>query len=150
MRGVDTLRTMSEKGIDFLIKEEGEVLHAYKCQANVWTIGVGHTGGVKKGDVITKKESRDLLKKDLKHFELVVNRYVRVPLTQNQFDALVSFSFNVGAGAFKRSTLLKKINAKRPIKEIENEFRKWRRGGGKVLPVLVRRREHEIKLYKGE
>lgn len=142
---------MSEEGIDFLIKEEGEVLHTYKCQAGVLTIGVGHTGkDVKPNMTITKEQSRSLLKSDLKHFESTVNKNVRVSLKQCQFDALVSFTFNVGSHAFKNSTLLKKINSNFPASEIEAEFRKWRRGGGKILPVLVARREREIKLYKGE
>lgn len=140
---------ISEKGIEFIKKEEGEVLHSYKCQAGVWTIGVGHTGkDVKPGMVITKEQSSELLKQDLKRFEDAVNKSIKVDITQPQFDALVSLAFNIGTNAFSNSTLVKKINANAPLKEIEAEFRKWRRGGGKVLPVLVARREREIKLYK--
>lgn len=142
---------ISEKGIEFIIKEEGEVLTAYLCPAKVLTIGVGHTGkDVKPGMKISKERSRELLKSDLVRFENSVNRSVKVNLAQNQFDALVSFAFNVGSGAFETSTLLKKINASAPIEEIEEQFRRWNRGGGKILPVLKARREREIKLYKGE
>lgn len=142
---------ISEKGIEFIIKEEGEILTAYICPAGVLTVGVGHTGkDVKAGMKITKEQSRELLKSDLVRFENSVNRSVKVNLTQNQFDALVSFAFNVGTGAFETSTLLKKINTSASIGEIEEQFRRWNRGGGKILPVLKVRREREIKLYKGE
>lgn len=142
---------LSEKGIEFLIKEEGEVLIAYLCPAGVLTIGIGHTGkDVKPGMKISKEQSRELLKSDLIRFENSVNRSVKVNLAQNQFDALVSFAFNVGTGAFETSTLLKKINVSASIGEIEEQFRRWNRGGGKILPVLKARREREIKLYKGE
>lgn len=142
---------ISEKGIEFIIKEEGEVLTAYICPAGVWTIGVGHTGkDVNPGMKISKEQSRELLKSDLVRFENSVSRSVKVNLTQNQFDALVSFAFNVGTGAFETSTLLKKINSSAPIAEIEVEFRKWVYAGGKILPGLKARREREIKLYKGE
>lgn len=142
---------VSEKGINFIIKEEGEILHSYKCPAGIWTIGVGHTGkDVKPDMVISKEKSRDLLKCDLRRFESIVDKSIKVQLKQCEYDALVSFSFNIGCSAFEKSTLVKKINANAPIKEIEAEFRKWRMGGGKVLPVLVARREREIKLYKGE
>ena len=139
---------ISEKGIEFLIKEEGEVLRAYKCPAGVLTIGVGHTGkDVKKGMVITKEQSRELLKQDLKRFEMCVDTNINHILKQHEFDALVSFAFNVGCEAFRLSTLRKKINSYAPATEIAAEFRKWRKGGGKVLPVLITRREREIKLY---
>lgn len=142
---------ISEKGLEFIIKEEGEVLTAYICPAGVWTIGVGHTGkDVNPGMKITKEQSRELLKNDLIRFENSVNRSVKINLTQNKFDALVSFAFNVGEGAFKKSTLLKKINSLAPITEIEVEFRKWVYAGGKILPGLKARREREVKLYKGE
>lgn len=141
----------SEKGVNFIINEEGEKLEAYKCPGDTWTIGVGHTGkDVKEGMIITKEQSRELLKTDLIRFENAVNNYVEVPLRQCEFDALVSFSFNVGVGAFKGSTLLKKINNSAALSEIETEFKKWVRSRGKVLPILQRRREREIKLYKGE
>lgn len=89
---------ISEKGIEFIIKEEGEVLTAYTCPAGVLTIGIGHTGkDVKEGMKITKEQSRELLKNDLIRFENSVSRSVKVNLTQNQFDALVSFAFKTGS-----------------------------------------------------
>lgn len=142
---------ISEKGIEFIIKEEGEVLTAYICPAKVWTIGVGHTGkDIKKGMKITKEESREFLKSDIKRFEDIVNKSIRLSLKQYEFDALLSFAFNVGEGAFSKSTLVGKINAKVSILEIEKEFRRWVYAGGKMLPGLKARREREIKLYKGE
>ena len=141
---------ISDKGIEFIIREEGEKLQAYKCPAGVWTIGVGHTGkDVVPGMKITKDKSRELLKSDLRRFENAVNKTIKIELEQCQFDALVSFAFNVGVNAFVNSTLAKKINAKAPISEIEAEFRKWKKGGGKVLPVLIARRGREINLYRG-
>lgn len=141
---------ISDKGIEFLIKEEGEVLHAYRCAAGVWTIGVGHTGGVTPNMKITKEQSRQLLKSDLCRFEKAVNETIKHPLLQYQFDALVSFAFNVGAPAFKGSTLAKKINANAPWSEIRAEFLRWNKAGGKVLAGLTSRRKREAKLYYGE
>lgn len=139
---------ISEKGIEFLIREEGERLKVYKCQAGVLTIGVGHTGkDVKQGMVITKEQSRELLKQDLKRFEICVDTNINHTLKQHEFDALVSFAFNVGCEAFRLSTLRKKINSFSSNEGIANEFRKWKKGGGKVLPVLVARREREIILF---
>lgn len=142
---------ISEKGIEFIIKEEGEILTAYICPAGVWTIGVGHTGkDIKKGMKITKEQSRELLKSDLSRFEDIVNKSIRAPLKQYEFDALVSFAFNIGEGAFSKSALVNKINSSAFLKEIEAQFRRWIYGGGKILPGLKARREREIKLYKGE
>ena len=140
----------SDKGIEFIIKEEGEVLHAYRCQAGVWTIGVGHTGGVTPDMKITKEQSRELLKADLCRFEKAVNETIKHQLLQHQFDALVSFSFNVGTQAFKNSTLAKKINANAPWTEIRYEFLRWNKAGGKVLAALTSRRKREAKLFYGE
>lgn len=140
---------ISEKGINFLIQEEGERLKAYKCAAGVWTIGVGHTGAdVKEGLIITKEKSRELLKSDLSRFERAVNTYIKVPLEQHQFDALVSLAFNIGVGNFSKSTLVKKINTNASIKEIEFQFKQWKLAGGK--PILLPRRKREARLYKGE
>lgn len=142
---------MSDNGIEFLIKEEGEVLTAYRCAANILTIGVGHTGkDVKEGMKITKEESRQLLKDDLKRFEEIVNKTIKHPLLQHEFDALVSFAFNVGTEAFKNSTLAKKINANAPYSEIREQFLRWNKAGGKVLAGLTSRRKREAKLYYGE
>lgn len=141
---------ISDKGIEFLIKEEGEVLHAYRCAAGVWTIGVGHTGGVTSNMKITKEQSRQLLKSDLCRFEKAVSETIKHELLQHQFDALVSFSFNVGTQAFINSTLAKKINANAPWNEIRAEFLRWNKAGEKVLVALTSRRKREAKLFYGE
>lgn len=142
---------ISEKGIEFLIKEEGGIkLKAYKCQAGILTIGVGHTGkDVVSGMEISKEEAIELLKSDLKRFEDVVNKSIKYPIEQNQFDALVSLAFNIGTNAFANSTVVKRINGGADMKDIEEAWKMWRKGGGKVLPILVARRGREINLYRG-
>lgn len=141
VRGVSKVRDVS------LIKEfEGLYLEAYLCPAKKWTIGYGHTKTVKPGMKITEAGADALLRHDLAWCEDAVNDNVKVPLTQNQYDALVSFIFNVGAGAFKRSTLLRKLNAG-DYAGAANEFPRWNKGGGRVLRGLVRRREAERKLF---
>ena len=136
----------SQKGIDLIKKYEGCRLTAYLCPANVWTIGYGHTKGVKRGQVITQEQAEELLRQDLVKYESAVDAYVRVPITQNQYDALVSFAYNCGTGALKTSTLLKKLNA-RDYTGAGDEFLKWNKGGGKVLAGLVRRRAEERELF---
>ena len=101
---------------------------------------------VKKGESITKIQAEEYLSNDLKVFEKAVNDSVKVALTQNQFDALVSFTYNVGQGALKASTLLKKLN-ERDYLGAANEFGKWNKGGGKVMLGLTRRREAEKQLF---
>lgn len=141
----------AQKGIDLIKSFEGCQLKAYKCPAGVWTIGYGHTGSVDgkaicSGMVINAQKAVELLKQDLATFEAAVNSYVTAPITQNMFDALVSFSFNVGAGALKGSTLLKKLNAK-DYSGAADEFPKWNKANGKVLNGLVRRRAAEKDLF---
>lgn len=125
---------------------EGLRLEAYLCPAGVWTIGYGHTKGAKPGMTITRQQAEALLREDLLTAENTVNR-LHLKLNQNQFDALVSFVFNVGSGNFQRSTLLKKIQANANDPAIASEFNKWNRGGGRVLPGLVKRRKQEAELY---
>lgn len=139
----------SKNGIELIKKYEGCRLTAYKCPANVWTIGYGHTKNVKKGMKITKAEAESYLKDDLNTYENAVNKYVKVPLNQNQFDALVSFSFNCGTGALKTSTLLKKLN-KKDYKGAANEFLRWNKANGKVLNGLTKRRKEERGLFMKE
>ena len=136
----------SNVGIELIKKYEGCVLKAYKCPSGVWTIGYGHTNGVKSGMKITKAQALNYLKQDLNVFEKDVTNYVKVTLNQNQFDALVSFSFNCGAGALKTSTLLKKLNSS-DYNGAANEFLKWNKSNGKVLNGLVRRRQEEKELF---
>lgn len=137
---------VSKNGIALIKKFEGCRLTAYKCPSGVYTIGYGHTNGVKKGQRITQKEAEAYLREDVKKFENGVNKYVSAPLTQNQFDALVSFCFNCGLGAFKTSTLRKKLNAK-DYAGASKELLRWNKASGVVLDGLKRRRNAEKDLF---
>lgn len=137
---------ISIEGIDAIKNFEGLFLKAYKCPAGVWTIGWGCTDGVHQGMVITTAAAEYMLRDELKKFEDAVNRLVRVPLTQNQFDALVSFSYNVGVSALERSTLLKKLNAKN-YAAVPAELKRWTHAGGVELAGLVKRRAAEAALW---
>lgn len=136
----------SNKGIELIKKEEGLMLKAYRCPAGVLTIGYGHTKGVKSSDVITEQQADTYLREDLRDAEQTVIRH-RLDINQNQFDALVSFVFNLGSGNFASSTLLKKVKINSNDPTIATEFRKWVYAGGKVLSGLVKRREAEANLY---
>jgi lysozyme len=140
---------MSQSGKDMLVEFEGVRLKAYKCPAGVWTIGIGATNPpVNATDKITKEEAFERLDRDLVQYEAGIRKYVKVGLTQGQFDALVDFAYNAGVGALAKSTLLKKVNAGK-FDEVPAEFMKWTKGGGKELPGLVRRRRAEVKLWRG-
>jgi GH24 family phage-related lysozyme (muramidase) len=136
----------SSAGINLIKKYEGCRLTAYKCPANVYTIGYGHTKGVKQGMKITKAQAEAYLKQDLVTYENAVNKYVKVPINQNQFDALVSFSFNCGTGALKTSTLLRELN-KKDYSGAAKQFLKWNKSNGKVLNGLTKRRKEERELF---
>ena len=136
------------QGRTLITRYEGEKLTAYLCPAKVWTIGVGHTGpDVRQGMTITRDQSQALLARDLARFEAAVNR-LAPRTTQMQFDALVSFAFNLGAAALARSTLLRLHNAGE-MDAAAREFGKWNKAGGKVLPGLTARRGAEARLYRG-
>ena len=124
-------------------------LTAYQDSVGVWTIGWGHTAGVKKGDNWTQDEADDILLNDLEKFEGYVNQYVKVPLTQNQFDALVSWTFNLGPGNLKSSTMLTKLNEKN-YDEVPSQMKRWNKAGGKVLRGLERRRNAEAAMFSGK
>lgn len=136
----------SKTGIELIKKFEGCRTNAYKCPAGVWTIGYGHTASAHEGMMISHLQAEKLLAEDLKRFEKAVSDYVTVPLTQNQFDALVSFAYNVGAEAFRRSTLLVRVNANQ-LYAAAKQFRRWTKGGRLELPGLVRRRNEEEALF---
>lgn len=121
-------------------------LKSYLDDAGVWTIGYGHTRGVKKGQKITEAQAESLLRGDLLIAETYVNG-LKLNFTQGQFDALVDFVYNVGETKFASSTLLAKIRAKAPTKEIQNEFRRWVYAKGKKLGGLVKRREWEAQRW---
>ncbi len=137
---------ISETGIELIKKFEGCVLKAYKCPAGVWTIGYGHTSKVIEGQVITQMQAEEFLKQDLKQFETVLKNLVKVEINQNQFDALVSFCYNLGTGNLKSSTLLKLLN-KGDYNEAAEQFDRWVYAGGKKLSGLVRRRAAEKELF---
>lgn len=139
----------SQRGVDLIKTFEGLKLTAYLCPANVWTIGYGTTRGVQKGMTITAAEAERLLRADLAVFEAGVSKAVKVPLEQHEFDALVSFAYNVGLGAFQKSTLLRLLNAGDKAGAAK-QFDRWNKAGGKVLAGLTRRREAERKLFEGK
>lgn len=131
-----------------LIKEfEGLRLVAYlPTKDDVWTIGYGHTKGVKKGDVITKAQAEAFLEEDLAWVNNAIRRNVKVPLNQNQWDALGSWVYNLGETNLKKSTLLKRLNAG-DYNGAADEFLKWVKQGNNTLPGLVRRRKLERALF---
>lgn len=130
----------SQKGIDLIKSFEGCKLTAYQDTVHVWTIGYGHTGGVKSGQKITKAQAEDFLKADLAKFEKAVNA-LKMDFNQNQFDALVSFAYNCGTGN------LNKLCKGRTNAEIGSKMLLYNKAGGKVLAGLTRRRNAENKLY---
>jgi lysozyme len=136
----------SQRGIELIKKHEGLRLAAYLCPAGIPTIGYGHTKGVKLGQVITETEAEQFLIEDLKTSEQEIDSH-NLRLNQNQFDALVSFVFNVGAGNFRSSTLLRRVKLNPNDNDIENQFKRWVYANGRVLPGLIKRRNDETKLY---
>jgi lysozyme len=141
------MRVINQKGIDLLKNFEGIELKAYLCPAGILTIGYGSTGQhVKPGMTITEREAETLLRSDLQRFERCVEASVKVPLTDNQFAALVCFTFNVGEAAFKSSTLLKLLN-QGDYEAVPAQLLRWNKAGGKVLNGLTRRREAEGALF---
>jgi lysozyme len=139
----------SQTGVDLIKSFEGVRYTAYLCPAGVLTIGYGHTGpDVKKDSRVDNQQAEILLRKDLVRFEDAVKRLVKIPLNQNQFDTLVSFSFNLGIGALEKSTLLKRLNAgENPCNVAKEELPKWNKADGKVLSGLTRRRLTEVDLF---
>lgn len=141
----------SDKAKDLIKSYEALKLKAYKCPAGVWTIGYGHTAGVKQGMEISRQRAEDLFVNDL----YTISEYpisdifykAKVTLKQNQFDALCSLVFNIGATNFRKSTLLKKALVDPNDKSIYNEFKKWNKSGKKELEGLTRRRIREANLY---
>lgn len=136
--------TISSKGVSLIKQFEGCRLTAYKCPAGVWTIGYGHTAGVKQGDVITQQTADDYLRNDLVKYENTVLKYDSIyHFNQNQFDALVSFTFNCGVGNLKNLTQ----SGKRTIAQISAKLPLYNKAGGVVLLGLQRRRAAERELF---
>lgn len=138
----------SERGLALIRQFEGLRLSAYRCAAGVLTIGWGTTKGVKMGMEITRDEADRLLMEDVQRFADHVAALVKVPLNQNQIDALTSFVYNVGPAAFGKSTMLKLIN-QGLLEDAANQFVRWNKAGGKVLAGLTARRAAEKKLFEG-
>ena len=144
---------ISKKGLDLIKKFEGLKLKPYLCSAGVPTIGYGNTlyeDGRKvsmKDSVITESRATELLSYSLRNLEQQVDSFCRDDINQNQFDALVSFAFNLGPYNLKSSTLLKKVNKNPKDPTIRDEFMRWTKAGGKVLKGLVERRKAEADLY---
>ena len=136
----------SKTGLDLIKHFEGCELYAYKCPAGVWTIGYGHTKGVEPGMQITEQDAEDMLKEELIEYESYINDLVTVGLNQNQFDAMVSWVYNLGAGNLKASTLLKVLNAG-DYAGVPAQMLRWNKAGGKVLEGLTRRRQAEADLF---
>lgn len=147
--------TLDKAGYDLIKKYEGCKLVAYLCPARVWTIGYGHTGtDVTKGLIITQAKAEELLKQDVRQFEEDVNKLVRVDITQNMFNALVSFAYNVGSDidvddipeGLGDSSLLRYVN-NGDFESAAAEFSKWNKARGKVLKGLIDRREDERRMF---
>ena len=144
---------ISDNGISLLKDFEGCSLTAYQDAAGVWTIGYGWTQPVDgipihEGMVITQEKAEELLREGVKQYEKPVNDNVLIDIEQHQFDALVCFTYNLGAANFISSTLLKKLNAG-DFQVAADEFLRWNRAGGEVLFGLIRRRAYERDLFLG-
>ena len=138
---------LPQAGLNLIKRFEGCTLVAYLCPANVWTIGYGHTGSdVCEGREITMSKAEEPLRQDAKKFVDGVHKLITVVINQNQFDALVSFAFNLGLGALKGSTLLKYVNEKK-FNAAALQFVKWNKANGHVLNGLTLRRQAEAKLF---
>ena len=154
---------ISPRGRELLTRLEGRRLRAYEDVAGLSTIGVGHlltkdelaTGLINAGGEmkpwragISVADSNAILDRDIARFEAAINAGIQCPISQNQFDALACLAFNIGVGAFNKSTLRKRINAGL-LGEVPEQFRRWNKAGGVVMRGLVDRREEEIKLWNG-
>ena len=151
MLGIPELMSVSNKGVDLICEFEGEQLIAYDDGVGIWTIGFGtikYPNGVrvKKGDTCTLEQAKEYMRHDLIEFEHTVNSSVKVPLNQDQFDALVSLAYNIGSSAFKSSTLVKKLNTG-DYQGAADQFNVWVNGGGKRIQGLVNRRDREKLLF---
>ena len=140
---------ISQEGLALIKKFEGCELKSYQDSVGVWTIGYGHTKGVKPNMEITKEEAEKMLKEELPEYEGYVEKCVEVPLSQNEFDALVCWVYNLGPTNLLQSTLLKVLNQGQKEK-VPEQIKRWNKAGGIVLNGLVRRREAEALLFEGK
>ena len=140
---------ISQEGISLIKKFEGCELEAYKCAAGVWTIGYGHTKDVKEGDSISKEEAEFMLVHELQEYCNDVDIAVKVDLKQNEFDALVSWTYNLGPTNLNSSTMLRVLNEGKHD-EVPAQIKRWNKASGQVKQGLVRRREAEALMFEGK
>ena len=140
---------ISEYGLDLIKHFEGLELEAYQCAAGVWTIGYGHTKDVQPGDQWSESHADHMLEVEMEEYENYVNTAVTVPLSQNQFDALVSWVYNLGNGNLTSSTMLKVLNSS-DYAGVPAQIKRWNKAGGKVLEGLTRRRQAEADMFEGK
>ena len=142
------VKKVGKAGLALIKQFEGCRLEAYRCSAGRWTIGYGHTDGVKKGMKITQQQAELIFQNDIALFSKSVSNVIgSVNLNQNQYDALVSFAYNCGIGNLKKSTLLKRIKENPNDERIGYEFSRWAYSNGRYLAGLARRRKAEAELY---
>lgn len=138
---------INEEGLALIKDFEGCKLQAYKDVGGIWTVGYGHVNTwVKEGVSITQEAAENILLLDIERFEKGVNELARIPIMSNQFSALVCLAFNIGLGALKKSTLLKKLNQV-DFQVAADEFLRWDKVQGKSIPGLARRRAAERALF---
>jgi lysozyme len=140
---------ISAEGLALIKKFEGCELEAYQDAVGVWTIGYGHIKGVKEGMTITKQQAEEMLLEELVEYENYVLEAVNHQLDQCMFDALVSWTYNLGPSNLNASTMLKVLNAG-DYDGVPEQIKRWNKAGGKVLTGLVRRREAEALLFEGK
>ena len=140
------MRRINTEGFTLIKQWEGLELRAYLCPADVWTIGYGHTATAREGMIITEQDAERLLLRDLALFEAEVSRAVEVVLSDNQFAALVSWAFNVGVQAMRRSTLIRKLN-QGDYASVPSELARWNKVGNRVVHGLSNRRAAEAGLW---
>ena len=138
---------ISQEGISLIKKFEGCKLEAYKCAAGVWTIGYGHTKDVKEGNSITKEDAESMLVHELQEYCNDVDIAVKVDLKQNEFDSLVSWTYNLGPTNLNSSTMLRVLNEGKHD-EVPAQMKRWNKASGQVKEGLVRRREAEALLFQ--
>jgi|GEM_PF-1282488 len=144
--GLGNSPRISDVGLALIKKFEGFRSKAYLCPARVWTIGYGSTHGVRPGQTISEAAASERLRREVQIYERAVLNLLTAEPTQNQFDAMVSLCYNIGGGAIARSSV-RRFHNQRRFQEAGNAFLLWNKGGGQVLPGLVRRRREERALY---
>ena len=143
------MMNISQEGLALIKKFEGCELKAYRCPANVLTIGYGVTKGVTEDMEITQQEADEMLNEEIPEYEEYINNMVKVPLEQCQFDALCAWVYNLGPTNLEKSTLLKLLNAG-DYHLIPSQIKRWNKAGGETLTGLIRRREAESILFEGK